>query len=157
MIETIRMLGLSLCVTAVITAIFTMLMPDAKLEKTVKFAISLFFLTGLAAPFAAGELDPIFDFSPIQAESQASPLEKQAQEQFLSLAERNLEASLEQLLRAEGVRPQKVDVSIHITEDQRVSIKQVRVTLPASEEGNRQKAADLLRKETGTEAEVDVI
>ena len=57
--EGIRMTATALCITAVITAVLFMLLPSEKYRGIMKFAVSLFMLCGLIAPFTGG----IFSFS----------------------------------------------------------------------------------------------
>ena len=49
--NTIREIGISICVTAVAAAIFQGLMPKTGLEKTARFILSIFFISCLVVPF----------------------------------------------------------------------------------------------------------
>ena len=102
--EGIRMIGMSICVTAAATSLFSMLIPDAKLERVLKFAISLFFLISLAAPFASWKGDGLgFSLEGLPDSSwRQAGLESAVQSQFAGLAERRLSALMEEALLREG-------------------------------------------------------
>lgn len=149
--EGIRMIGMSICVTAAAVAIFSMLIPDAKLEQVVKFAVSLFFLASLAAPFASwegGKLEFSLGSLPVSSWRQAD-LETAVQQQFTGLAERRLSALMEDALVREGIRPEKVQASIHIAGDGSVSIKQIRIQLSPGDGTGALLIREILEREAG--------
>ena len=152
--ETIRTIGVSICVTAAVTAIFSMLAPDSKFDKVLKFAISLFFLTGLISPFVSGGLDfhVVMELGETQVAQQE--LSESVQSQFGALAEKKLAASLEKMLAAEGISVRKVTVTIHIDDVGSVSISRLEIIL--AEGQSESGAAAAIRRETGITPEVAV-
>ena len=153
--EGIRMIGMSICVTAAATSLFSMLIPDAKLERVLKFAISLFFLISLAAPFASWKGDGLgFSLEGLPDSSwRQAGLESAVQSQFAGLAERRLSALMEEALLREGIRPEKVQASIHIAGDGSVSIKQVRIRLSPGDGTGALLIWEILERETGAPPE----
>ena len=153
--EGIRMIGMSICVTAAATSLFSMLIPDAKLERVLKFAISLFFLISLAAPIASWKGDGLgFSLEGLPDSSwRQAGLESAVQSQFAGLAERRLSALMEEALLREGIRPEKVQASIHIAGDGSVSIKQVRIRLSPGDGTGALLIREILERETGAPPE----
>lgn len=154
--EAVRTIGMSVCVTAAVTGIFSMLLPDAGFDKVLKFAISLFFLTGLAAPFASGKLE--FHMESVEWEPPVvqQELSGRLMNQFSMLAEQQLAAGVENALSAQGIPTKKVKASIHIDEAGSVSITRLEVFLPKGEEENAEKAAAAALQETGIAPDVFV-
>ena len=154
--ETIRMLGMTICVTAVVTALFSMLVPNSNNERVLKFAVSLFFLTGLVSPFAAGGLDFHIDLGELEPPAAQAELSGAVGEQFCSLAERNVAAAVEKVLLAEGLPPKKVAAQINIGADGSISITRMEVLLPAELSGETARAALVVQRETGIRPDVVV-
>ena len=126
--ESIRLIGTSICFTAVVASIFSMLVPDSRLDKVLKFAISLFFLTGLVSPFLSGGLDFHVDLAPAQSTASAERMEEAVQAQFAALAQRRVESAVAEVLRQEGLPVRKVETAIHIDESDGISITNVKVS-----------------------------
>lgn len=154
--ETIRMLGMTICITAVVTAIFSMLVPNSGNERVLKFAVSLFFLTGLISPFATGDLDFHLDLGEFENPAVRQELSGEVGEQFCSLAGKNLEAAVERVLLAQGIAPKKVTVQINIGADGGISITRMEVLLPAELSGEAARATALVQRETGIRPEIAV-
>lgn len=147
--DTIRTLGMSLCLTVVITALFSMLIPDTKLDKVLKFAISLFFLTSLVSPFLSGNLD-----FHIAVDASADPpsntqLEESMAEQFSGLAAQRISAAVEGVLETAGIFAQNVRVETTISEDGSISISELTVTISPADVDWKMEIIDILRRETG--------
>lgn len=122
--ETIRMIGASVCITMVVTAIFSMLIPDNKPEKLLRFSISLFFLTGLISPFVGKSISFYIEPPAKSRVAQEQALETQISESFVAAAQTRLEQQLSDALKKEGILPLKITVSVHIDETNGISIKQ---------------------------------
>jgi len=150
--EGIRLAGMSICVTAVAASLFSMLLPGSGMDKVVKFAIGLFFLTGVISPFLSGEFSAdLSGLLPAGGREEAA-LSEEVESAFSSLAGRRVEAVVERALLSQGVEAKKVEVSIHIGEGGSVSIEQVRVTVKNPEEAGA--AREIVERETGLIPEV---
>lgn len=152
--DAIRSIGISICITAVLTALFMMLSPDSKLERTLKFAISLFFLAGLVSPFLDGEIKLDLKLDTMTRQTADTRIARAAAEQFSTLAQTRLEATLESLLRAEGIEVKKVRLQTTITPEGGISISRLEVYLSAGGMGQQKAAESLLLRETGILPEV---
>lgn len=149
--ETIKLIGTSICVTMIVTAIFFMLVPDKKPEKMLRFSISLFFLTGLISPFVGKSLN--FHIDPLleSYEQQEQPLESQISESFATLAAARLERQLEDTLKSEGIIPLKITVSVHIDDSNGISIEQPKIITEEKAYQEREKIGQLTKALLGYE------
>lgn len=145
--EGIKYIAISICVTAVATAIFTMLIPNGRLEKTLRFAISLFFLASLISPFFNKQLD----FRITMAESDYQYYEKnisaEINRQFLSLAQANVQAAIEKALENENISTQGIYVSMNIYEDESISISEIDIVTEEKDKAGR--IIDIVYNATG--------
>lgn len=154
--ETIRTIGISICVTAVVTAIFSMLLPDSRFDRVLKFAISLFFLTGVISPFVSGQLDFRVSSEELELPDAPSGLEQQVEQQFSALAAHQLEAGIDFQLQTQGIEAEKVAVFIHIEPGQSVSISRITIQLGPEDSGRETEVQEIVRLQTGQEAEITV-
>lgn len=153
--EGLRNVAMSLCITAVLTAVFTMLTPQGKLERVVRFSVSLFFLAALVSPFLQG--GSFFSFSDWTPETSPEPTVLMGVEaQFSRLAAARLTAMGETLLTNRGFVSPKVLLDVHIAEDQSISITTFHVTLQACDGARTTEAAELLRTQWGLSPTVSV-
>lgn len=152
--DTIRTIAMSLCVTAVITAIFSMLVPNAKFDKALKFAISLFFLTGLISPFLSNRLDFQMELGGTEVPAVEEKMTAATEESFLRIAEQKVAAGVEHALLAEGIPPKKVTVSINIGEDGRISINKLTILLRSDTAGKAASAGEIAERTAGVPPEV---
>ncbi|MEG0693225.1 MAG: stage III sporulation protein AF [Oscillospiraceae bacterium] len=147
--EGIRLIGISICITMVVTSIFSMLTPDSKLDKVLKFSISLFFLTSLISPFVNNKLDFRIDISDITQTNQTRELSQSVENQFLSIAMSNIEHTVENLLKRENISPKKVEVLININEDNSISINKLMVYIDKSDEKKKQAVEKIVKDGAG--------
>lgn len=94
------MLAISICVTAVVTGIFTLLVPDNSFDKVMQFSISLFFVAAIVSPiFVKGiKFDFKLDLSQLKEAPEIVNMSAVANNQFLELAVGNIEKELERKL-----------------------------------------------------------
>ncbi len=155
--EGIRMIGMSLCVTAAVTALFSMLVPDNRMEKVLRFAVSLFFLTSLVSPFLSGGLDFHMDLS-VPDSAQSDPgLAQSVESQFTGLAEKKVASAVEKALAQEGIPVKKVQVSININEDGGISITKMCITVNGEEHPDTGKIAETVKREVGFTPEIEIL
>ena len=150
--EGIRYIGMSVCITAVAASIFSMLLPGKKLDRVLKFSVSLFFLAGVAAPFFEKGLDFSFALEWSGVTSQSEPqLSEAVSSEFSALAQRKLAAAVEQALLEKGIAPEKVAVMIHIDEEGGVSISRAELLLPVEEKQQSAEVEATVREVLGIE------
>lgn len=147
--EAIRNIGISICISMVVTSIFSMLVPDTKMDKVLKFAISLFFLTSIISPFMTNKINFTMDFSEVSKVQSRSNLIDTSNKQFSELAAVNLERSLTKILSSEGVVVQKIVVTINKSETGDISISKLMVYLDETNENRRGDIENIVKREVG--------
>lgn len=147
--EGIRLIGYTICITIVVTAIFSMLVPNTKLDKVLKFAISLFFLTSIVSPFVNNKLDFTIDMSDTINTSKTEDLSESIQNQFLSVSKKNIESSLVKILAKKNISVKKIDVLININDDNSISINRLMVYIDKGNEKFKSNIEKILKEEAG--------
>lgn len=145
----IRMIAESVCITLIITGIFSLLIPSNTLEKVIKFAIGLFFISSLVLPFTKQQLDFSFDFQQEQQSMQNQMLEQGVENYFITIAEQKLESQIQTLLESNQIFPESVRFQIHIAEDNSIDINEICVTLSEKYQFEQEKVISLIEKEAG--------
>lgn len=149
--ELIKNYALSLCMTLIAAGIFSMLIPGKSMEKVLKFAISLFFLSCLALPVLKG--DVTFSFSdddlPKWDTGYQEELEQKSDESFLKLCETNIAHELRLLLELKEVQSEKIEIDIHIDEDRNITINKCDIYLAKNQDISVGDLSFYLQKETG--------
>ncbi|MGI5895726.1 MAG: stage III sporulation protein AF [Oscillospiraceae bacterium] len=153
----IREIGISICVTAVATAVFHGLMPNSTLEKTARFVLSLFFLCCLILPFTH------YDFSDIEAltayQTGDSPVNSESLQQTVNrklneMSEQAVRQTVKSILEQNGIVPQEIAVETNIEDNNCISISKVIVTVKPEDETAAQALVPSLT--TGEETTVEV-
>ncbi|MFZ2538293.1 MAG: stage III sporulation protein AF [Oscillospiraceae bacterium] len=155
--EGIRLIGISICITTVVTSIFSMLTPNTKLDKVLKFAISLFFLTSIVSPFVNNKLDFRIDISDITQTPQTRELSQSIENQFVSIAKSNIENTVGNLLLRENISSKKIEVLININEDNSISINKLMVYINKSDEKRKQDIEKIVKEGAGFAPQVEII
>lgn len=156
--EAIRSMGVNICITLVITVIFTMLVPSNKLDKILKFSISLFFLASLISPFFNSKLDFHIDMKDVVISSQQKNLNQKADEQFFQMATKNLEVSIEKLLIKKGIKINKIKIFVNNSSDNSIFISKVIVSLNKANEKYESQIKQIIKEEVGvTKTEFKVV
>lgn len=149
-LDGIRTIGMSICITLVVTSLFSMLIPNTKLEKVLKFAISLFFLTGLISPFFSSDLNFHIDMEDLAPQTNSqSQLKTSAESQFASLAAKNLESSIDRMLKTEGIKTEKIKVLINKNDDDNISINKLMVYIDNENINKATRIESIIKKEVG--------
>ncbi len=147
--DAIKTIGMSICITIIVTSIFSMLLPHTKLDKVIKFSISLFFLTGIISPFFTTELKFNLDIDDIVPEQSAVQLDQTMQNQFISVAQTNLENAVKRMLKNDGINAIKVEVYINKLDKDNISISKLMVYIENDTKASSKKIEDLVKKEVG--------
>lgn len=151
--ETIRQWAVSICITLVATAIFSMLIPKGNMEKVMKFMLSIFFISCLLAPFLGGM--PQIDLAAEAAElTNYTAINEQMQDQIRQLSEANLCRAIDEMLQQEGYQAKKVEAEVNILEDDSISITNITVTLEQTEEKNVQRVREFVEKQTAIHTQI---
>ncbi len=131
--ETIRSIGASICITMVVTGIFSILIPGRAMEKTVRMAVGLFFLASIVLPIANGDWDYLFSMRPAQEEILLPDLEKTVEREVIEITQERLCGQAKTLLQAEGIAVKQVSVTVHIDKDNSITITEILIVLPKEE------------------------
>lgn len=141
MIESLKASVISVCLLSISVAVCTLICPDAVLAKQVRFLISLLFIISLAVPLTNLEF-PV-SMTEIQQE--------RSQESVTAVTQKYAEEALYLLLTQEGISCSELHVTVHIDENQSISISEVNAVCD-----DFQKACRVLEQALGEEAEIHV-
>lgn len=123
--EGIRMTATALCITAVITAVLFMLLPSEKYRSVMKFAVSLFLLCGLIAPFTGGKFSFSFDFPQTDTQNRTEETVEAAQSYLTGVIEERLNLTLSESLALKGIEEVKINAEIHMEADGSIIIDRI--------------------------------
>lgn len=156
--ESLKFIGISICITTVITSIFTMLLPDGKLDNVIKFAITLFFLTSIVTPFIDSDLN--LDFKSLTQEISLETnktLEKELSNTFIQIAKSYIEEDINDNLIKNNIPIKKVSISINILSDSSIYIEKVKIYITSKEEDNTEKINEIVLNEINIIPEIIII
>ena len=147
---------LTICMTAIASALFRMLVPEGKYAKQISLLIvSVFLLAGINAVSGA-ELD--FDTEQLSVEggteliSFSGDVNKSLQKKICS----DMSDKLYALLEENGIYPEQIHVNVNISGLYSISITQVKLVFNKGEEQTAAQAQRLVRAELPEEIEVAV-
>ncbi|MBR6789344.1 MAG: hypothetical protein IKM31_00595 [Oscillospiraceae bacterium] len=144
MIHTIRTMALSVCGTMIVTGIFMMLVPSAGQNKALRLAASLFFLLSLAAPLTGRHAEWETDFSLWNEKGESvTDFRTLTEQALLNDFRRRLEHEALAILDEEGIVPRSLEFSIHIDEENRISITGLELLL---DEEDADRSADAIAR-----------
>ena len=130
--NTIREIGISVCITAVATAIFYGLVPHSGIERTIRFVLSVFFICCLILPFTNADFS---DFESMMAyQTTDDPV---GEESFQSTVNRNLEElskqaveeTMSSLFKQEGIDLQQIQTITNVNEENSIEINEIILTV----------------------------
>lgn len=153
----IKTMAASICLTLLACGIFSLLIPKSNLEKVMKFALGVFFLSSVVFPFTQGNLDFSFSFSSTSLEFSDRTVEEGVEQSLIGIGQQKVTAEIEAILEKNNVRFEKVETQIHIDEENNITISKIKISLPRSghlqtPSGNlmtTKEIADLVEKEAG--------
>lgn len=141
MIMSLKTAVISVCMLSIAVAVCTLVTPNTALAKQVRFLISLLFIISFAVPLT--DLEFPVSMSEVQ--------QKQSQETVQAVTQKYTENALRLLLEQEQVSCSELHVTVHINEDQSISIREVTAVCD-----DFQKACYVLEQALGEEAEIRV-
>lgn len=126
--ETIKTIILSACFISIISAALGMAAPDGKCEGQLKLILGAVFIIAAASGIMKGDFS---DFTEISAGSAviAESTAANADEYFISAAEKNLDRTLENYLKEKGITDAEVSSEIDISENGSIYINEVTARL----------------------------
>ncbi len=150
--ELIRNWATVVCITLVVTILFSMLVPKGSMERVLQFSISLFFIVSFITPFITQFSSFRLDVSAsAQVEESnlesVSALEESFEQKLLELTKENLEEKGKGFLEEIGVRCQKISVSINKEEDDSITISKITVWLDNAYQSRQAEIEEKLTEE----------
>lgn len=153
--ESIRFIGISICITTVITSIFTMLLPNGKLDNVIKFAITLFFLTSILSPFLNTDLQlDIKTFTNEIITPTNKSMEVEITQAFIDIAKLHIEEDINSILHSNNINPKKIEIGINILDDTSIYIEKVKIFIDFIDDDTTYKIYDVITTEIGISPEI---
>lgn len=126
--ETIKSIILSACFISIISAALGMSAPDGKCEEQLKLILGAIFIITAASGLMKGDFSDLTEISAGSAEI-AENTSASADDYFISAAEANLDRTLENYLKENGVSGAEVSSRIDISENGSIYINEVTASL----------------------------
>lgn len=156
--DTIKAISFSICITIVVTSIFSMLMPHSKLDKVIGFAISLFFLTGIVSPFFSSKISFNISLDDIIPKKSTEYMQTSIQSGMNVLTQKSLENTVERLLEKEKIDVAEVQISINKISYDHISISKVMVYINKSNQidivSDTEKITSIVKQQIGVLPEI---
>lgn len=152
--EAIREIAVAMCATMAVTGILSILIPGKSMERTMRLVVGVFFLASIVIPFATQEFALSFEDLLPEGALVTAEVEATAQSHMEELTESRLEQEVSLLLSEQGITPEKVDVSIHISEDKRISITNLYIVLQSKDQDQEQEVSSKLHNVFGVDPQL---
>ena len=136
--------ALTVCVTMIGGALFSMLVPNNSMQRVVKFTLNLFFISALLSPFITEFPDLDLSFTE-QTLAASDELYNLMEEETVNHAERTLEEGLTVVFEQNGYKIEDIAININIEEE----TTEIIVVIPQEEQGQIPQIEQLVKNETG--------
>lgn len=153
----IREIGISICVTAVATAIFQGLMPHSTLEKTARFVLSLFFICCLILPFTHydfSDIDSLMAYQSDDAPVDSESLQETVNRNLIEMSEQAVRQTLVSIFEQNEIVPQEITVETNIEENNCISISKIIITVKPEDQAAARSLVPSLTTGEGTIVEI---
>ena len=154
--EMIRSIGASICITIIVTGIFSILVPGKNMERTIQLAVGLFFLASIVQPIVNGDWRELLEWDSRQIETQIPELEDTVDNRVVTLTEEGLQRQVAALLQGKGISAKQVGATVHIEEDNSITITEILIILPREEILNAPAAEQLVEENLGVVPELEL-
>lgn len=152
--ETIKTMATLFCAGAVAAGVVSMLLPSGKLEKVMRMLLGFFLLAAILSPFMAKEKIrwdiPAAAAEPVSGAALAQAVAGQEE----AAAGRVVRAQIQRTLEGLDIFDAEVDLDMDIDQENCISIRQIKVFLPAGCAHTAAEVQKSLRQTLGIEAEV---
>lgn len=146
---------LNISITAIITAVFKMLVPDERNGKQVKILLSCFFIISVMNAFRdnvkIGEISDIFSIDTTYNNYEVV-LEKQTADE----AANTMRARIREELLKENIVPEKIYIDINISENQSISFNEIRLVFNDVSMETAERAVKITERCVGYEIKVSL-
>lgn len=133
----IREIGISICVTAVATALFHGLVPNSGLERTARFVLSIFFICCLVMPFTRYDFSSIDILEAYQSGDGSTPkasFQETVNGKLSEMSEQAVRQTVRSILEQNKIEAEEIEVETTIADNNRISINRIIVTVPPQSE-----------------------
>ncbi len=145
----------NISITAILTGIIKALMPSEKFEKQLRLIISLFFIIVTTGIFSKG-----FDLSFLNGDEsfncEYNDYTSVIYDMTAEETAKNLNKGIRSLLNEKGIYPEKIYIDTNISDNDCISIIEVRLIFRNTEEINEGEAIRLVKSLVGYKTEVTV-
>ena len=150
-----RMISLTACFLGIVITIFSRLYPSERFEKQMKTIFSLIFVLSIVTPIAQDKLDlPDISKTITASSDYYQSIRENTDEYFIRALESNISANLKAKLNEAEFYPLEIQTNVNISEDNSISINEVRLIMQSSEYSDAIKK--LIAAYIGEDAEVIV-
>lgn len=148
--DAIKSWAVTVCLAALAAGIAGIVAPSGKLEKTYRFAVSLFFLCCMVTPLFGLRHIALPEISQTAAAgvSDADGFQSDVAEQTRLLAEQNLKAAVQSCCQTAGAAPLSVSVGLKGS-GSALSLSSVTVTLRSSQMSQQDAVSSAIRTQLG--------
>ncbi len=146
----------TICITSVVCTIIEILFPKGNMEKIFRVVLGIFMLSAVVVPLK-NSLSRI-NFSAKMPEisvKEKSKLKETINDQSKSIVQKNLKATIKEILKAKSVKPEKINIIMDTSKDNCISIKNVEVFLARGDKLKKDAVKNELEKRL--ELKVDVV
>ncbi len=127
--EALTELGYGFCVGMVVTGLFIAASPKDGSGKTMRFVLRLFLLLCFLLPLAKTDISQFFSREPPKVETKTESYDALIQNQLEQTIKDNIKETAVSTFESYGISPVSLDVSIHISEDNRITVSEMKVVL----------------------------
>ena len=147
----IKSWSVTVCLVSVICTIIEILFPKGKMEKIFQVVLGVFMLCSLLIPLKKTLANIHFDAK----KPDKGKLKSTIDDQTKITAQKKLKLTVEKILAAKSIKPEKINVIMDTTEDSCISIKKIEVFLSRGDENKKDTVKNELEK--NLELKIDVV
>lgn len=125
----IKTIIVSVCTAAILSGVTTMIIPNGNIAKAVKTLLALFMIVVLISPLI-GKVSLDIDMPPQSANDQIDDIMSTVQQQMMVKAEETITQQVKTVIEQCEIYDAKIKINMDITEDGRISIRQVGILVP---------------------------
>lgn len=143
----IKSWSVTICVVSVICTIIEILFPKGKMEKIFQVVLGVFMLCSLLIPLKKTLASINFDAKkPENFVKDKGKLKNTTDDQIKITVQNNLKRTVEKILAAKNIKPEKINVIMDTKQDSCISIKKIEVFLSRGDENKKDTIKSELEK-----------
>lgn len=147
----------TICLTSVVCTIIEILFPKGNMEKIFRVVLGIFMLSALVVPLKSGLSKINFNAKmPETSVKEKSKLKETINDQTKSMVQKNLKATIKEILKSKSVKPEKINIIMDTSKDNCISIKNVEVFLARGDKLKKDAIKNDLEKRLELKADVVV-